>query len=155
MTTDAPTPARRRRWLIYAAAAALAVLLAGAAIFYITRDKSFTVTGTITVNDRDGNGLTVAGDNTKCEGRGGYADLTKTAQVVVTDAAGAVVATGAIDDFGTRTNDYGRIIRCVFTFTVYGVPAGHDFYGVEVAHRGKLTYSAEQLRNPLQLEIGR
>lgn len=156
--TDQPTPKtplRRRRWPIYAAAGAvLALLLAGAA--FLLRDQSFTVTGTITVIDSNGNGLTFGPGSGQCHGRGGYSDLTETTQVVITDAAGTVVATGAVDGFGTPAASAGRVSpdRCVLAFTVKDVPAGHDFYTIEVARRGKLTYPAEHYGKPLRLQIG-
>lgn len=150
---DAPQRSRPR-WPIYAAAGAvLALLAAGTVVFLLARDGSFTVTGSITVVDSDGNGITVESD--RCRGKGGFTDLTKATQVVITDAAGTVVATGAIDDFGTPTNVAGRFVECELPFTVDGVPAGHDFYGIEVARRGRLIYPAEQLRKPLPLQVGR
>jgi len=154
--TQPPTTHTRRRWPIYAA---VALIAAGAVLYWtVIRDTTFTVTGTITVVDSDSNGLTFGPGSGQCVGRAGYNDLTDTTQVVITDAAGTIVATGRVDGYGTDASQGSRgqsVTRCVFAFTVDGVPAGGDFYGVEVARRGKLTYPVGDLRKPLPLEIGR
>lgn len=85
-----------------------------------------------------------------CATTGGYADIRRGAQVVVTDASSATIALGQLG-YGSWDRQKG----CVFLFTVADVPAGHRFYGVEVTHRGRLQFSAEQVAEPLALTIGR
>lgn len=68
---------------------------------------------------------------------GGYADLAVGTQVTVKDGSGKILATSSLT--GGRVTMHG----CVFTYSV-SVPAA-DFYQVEVAHRGALTFSQEEL----------
>lgn len=87
------------------------------------------------------------GDHPTCFGEGDYADVNEGAQVVVTDAAGATVGVGELD-FGVHREE-----GCVFGFSL-AVPAGQEFYGLEVAHRGRAQYSAAQMSAPIELSIG-
>ena len=45
--------------------------------------------------------------------------------------------------------------ECILDFEVTDVPVGHDFYSVEVSHRGKVTFPAEKIRGgPVALTLG-
>lgn len=88
-----------------------------------------------------------SGDWPSCTGTGSYADLASGAQVVVTDAAGKTVGLGRLDP-GVR-----RERGCVFFFKVTDVPAGGEFYGVEVSGRGLAQYSAKQLTYPIRQTV--
>ena len=92
-------------------------------------------------------GSVTAGDWPNCKGTESYADLVSGAQVVVTDAAGKTIGLGRLDA-GVR-----RERGCVFFFKVSGVPAGGEFYGVEVAGRGRVQYTAAQLTYPIRQTI--
>jgi hypothetical protein len=111
--------------------------------------SSFTIRGQIVLTD---NNLALGTES--CSGQGGYNDMRAGTQVTVTDAAGAVIALGAVGA-GQRGSDTSGT-RCVFPFTVADVPAGHGFYGIEVSHRGRLQYPEAQVRDSsLTLSLGR
>lgn len=78
-----------------------------------------------------------------CVAGGGYADING-AQVVVTDPAGKTIATSQLPSSGILRDANG--FMCEFAFSV-DVPGGHDFYGIEVSHRGRLQYSEGQLKS--------
>jgi hypothetical protein len=75
-----------------------------------------------------------------CSGTSGFDDVDAGASVVVTNEQGTVVGTGSL---GLGSASPGG--DCVFNFTVAGLPPEARFYGVEVSHRGKVTFSREQL----------
>lgn len=138
---EAPAePAKRRRWPLLAAAAAV-VVAAGFALTAVL-DDGFTVTGEMHISRNVGN------LNARCFGKNGYDDIHEGAQVVVTDSTGATVAVGKLGR-GEYTGG-----TCTLPFTIDGVPEGSDFYGIEVAHRGELTYSRDDLNEPLRLTLG-
>lgn len=134
-----------------AALALASLLVAGCA----TQPESIPVTGTLTVPGGFADGGLEGGPGQPCTVGGGYADIRSGAQVVVTDDGGKTIALGELgggtlllpdlDTWGTRS--------CVFSFSVQ-VPGGHDFYGVEVTHRGVVRYTAEQLRQPVAMSLG-
>ncbi|MEU7815278.1 hypothetical protein [Pseudonocardia sp. NPDC049154] len=84
-----------------------------------------------------------------CSGDGGYSDIHAGTGVTIANAAGAVIATGSLSSGRASSST-----TCDFTFTVPDVPAGEDFYQVEVSHRGTLTYTADELRAGLGLSLG-
>jgi hypothetical protein len=94
-----------------------------------------SMTGILTLHDPDA--AYQYGD--VCSGTGGYDDVDAGASVVVTNEQGTVIGTGSL---GLGSASPGG--DCVFNFTVAGLPEGR-FYGVEVSHRGKVTFSREQL----------
>lgn len=104
------------------------------------RPKPFTITGTVTIN-------------ATCGQVRGYDDIHTGTQVIVTDAAGTVIATGYITDEG-RVTFSGPLTRCTLPFMVTDVPEGKDFYGIEISRRGKVTFTEDQVRQPLTLTIG-
>lgn len=160
-----PTRRRRPRWLLPAAAAA--VLLAGGAAVYVLSDEESaatsspkptstaaarTVVGTLTLNDSDG--FTFASDS-GCNGTGGYDEIRAGAQVVITDGAGTTVALGQLGSGqmdGTFNSSTAEM--CKFNFAVPAVPTGKGFYGVEIAHRGRVQYPEQQLFGALALTLG-
>lgn len=105
--------------------------------------QTMVVSGTMALDD--GFGVKDA----PCSGDGGYSDIREGAQVVITDASSATLAVGALRS--GRRNSTGD---CEFPFTVGGVPTGHQFYGIEISHRGRLQYPAAKLKTPLQLSLG-
>ncbi|MFF4417498.1 hypothetical protein ACFYY8_33655 [Streptosporangium sp. NPDC001559] len=104
------------------------------------------MSGTVTVADFS---AVTTMDEVRCATRGGYSDIQEGAQVVVTDASSTTIALGRL-----AYGSWNRHTGCVFLFNVEGVPGGHKFYGVEVSHRGRLQYTAEQVAQPLALTIG-
>lgn len=90
-----------------------------------------------------------------CWGISGYDDLREGAQVVITDGLGATIAVGALDTGIVTLNptDQKRASYCELPFTVQQVPAGRGFYGVEVAHRGRVQYPEADVRGLLELSL--
>lgn len=79
----------------------------------------------------------------------GYADIRQGTQVTVTDEGGKVVGLGTLGA-GFTTG----ALKCLLPFIVQRVPAGHPFYGVEVAHRGVVRYTAAQVADQVTLTLG-
>lgn len=108
-------------------------------------DSSFTATGSLVLADSGGVQSLPGGS---CQGKNGYNDIHQGTQVVVTDQAGTVIGTGALES--------GLLVggHCMFAFTVPSVPSGKSFYGVSVSHRGTLQYKQAELQGGLQLSLG-
>ena len=99
---------------------------------------TFVLRGVLTLNHgwlRSGTG--------SCTGSGGFSDIHVGAQVVVTDAAGAVIAVTELGE--------GVVLdkECFFGFRAVAVPLGRGFYGVEVTHRGRVQFSESDAREEL------
>lgn len=92
---------------------------------------------------------------TPCEPKAGYDDLTDGAQVTITNEKGDVVALGKLEAAGLWADDPEELVitsDCRFNFVVT-VPAGSQFYGVEITHRGVVRYSAEDLKQKIRLRL--
>lgn len=85
-----------------------------------------------------------------CIGQGGYSDIHNGTQVVVTDADGRTLALGRL----TGAEVGGGLDVCAYTIRIGDVPGGHDFYGIEVSHRGRVQYSRSDVEKPLHLTLG-
>lgn len=100
--------------------------------------NTFDLTGDFTLTDgaiSDGTG--------GCEGTGGYEDISLGTSVTVYDAAGAVIATDML-----VLSEYDAAAgTCTFDVSVADVPTGHEFYQVEISHRGKIQLSAEEAQS--------
>ncbi|WP_329047097.1 hypothetical protein [Streptomyces sp. NBC_01422] len=101
-------------------------------------DGTFTLEGEFTLTEgaiSDGIG--------GCEGDGGYNDIELGTSVTVYDAAGSVIATSALilSEFDEAAGS------CTYDVSVEDVPAGEDFYQVEISHRGKIQLSAEEAQS--------
>lgn len=112
--------------------------------------EPFSVTGKMTVTGTGPLDYWTGGQGSACQNGGGYGDINLGTQVVVSDASGKTLALGRLGP-GTVSDAAGR--SCSFPFVVSGVPAGHEFYGIEIAHRGRLQYTADQIQQPLSLEL--
>lgn len=142
----AQAPRKRRGWLIpTAVAAVVAVLFGGLALFLVFRGSGFDVTGTLTLTDDKA----IWSLGMDCQGSRGFDDIREGAQVIVTDADGKTVAVSRLGRGTASTST-----SCVFPVEIKGVPGGSDFYGITVSHRRGLTYSADEIRQPLQLTLG-
>lgn len=104
--------------------------------------KTILISGTMTLDNGFG------AEGLPCSGTGGYSDMREGAQVVITDANSATLAVGSLDA-GRRDSAQ----NCAFPFSL-AAPAGHQFYGIEVSHRGRLQYSTAQISQRLQLTLG-
>jgi hypothetical protein len=96
-----------------------------------------------------------------CFGTGDAAALSTGAQVTVTDAANATIAVGTLTDpqlmeadlLGSGDRSGLRTVGCRYTFTVTGVPAGHQFYGLRVGGQTRQV-PAGAATAPVELTIG-
>jgi hypothetical protein len=109
-----------------------------------TAPATLTVQGTLELHDTN---LFLAGSG--CAGQGGYSDIASGAAVTITNATGAMVALGRLED-----PQLASLGECTFSFSVPDVPAGDGFYGVEVSHRGSVKYAEADLASPLTLTLG-
>lgn len=88
-----------------------------------------------------------------CSGSGGFADMAEGAQVKISDATGAIVGLGtlgggiAIDTVPSVT---GSNI-CRFVAVVSDVPIKDGIYGVEVSHRGVVSFKRDG--DPTKVEL--
>ena len=85
--------------------------------------------------------MNYSSDTVVCVAKGGYDDIREGAQVLATDSAGVVVGTS---NLGQGDPTPLPTSACVFSFSV-DVPAGSDFYNVEVSQRGALTFSNAEM----------
>lgn len=145
-------PRRRRPYL--AAAAVVTLVIGAAAAWSLAADRTAaappptaTINGVLILKGA----FTGKVGATKCSGSGGYSDITAGAQVVVYDPGGTTIATGALETGKPAAlSDMGGLLskqvagECQFAFSVSGIPE-QTFYGVQVSHRGRMTYSAEQV----------
>lgn len=80
----------------------------------------------------------------ECDGNGGYSDLSVGADVTVRGSDGDVVGTGEVVSSEAVKQSNASVRQCRFNFVVENLPRS-EFYSVEVAHRGEVTYSFEDL----------
>jgi len=91
-----------------------------------------------------------------CSPKAGYDDIRAGAQVTVTDESGTVLGLGSLTESGLWAEEPDTLLilsDCRFDFEV-AVPEGAKFFGVEVAHRGVVRYTAEQAKDELHLTLG-
>lgn len=141
-----------RPYLI-AGIATLAVLaLAGGLTlgYLLTRTGDITIRGTVQLSRGDFTWSSGAG----CWGTGGYKDIREGASVTVTDATGATIAMGQLDQAEPDMDTPSTARACVLHFTVEDVPAGKGFYSVRVTHRDGPQYPEERLTEELHLTLG-
>lgn len=143
-------PRNRRRRTIWAIAA---VIVAAAIITPITvwalhdsGPDTFPIAGTIGIKGSTTSFSTPTGF--ECEGYEGYDDIGATSGVTVKDAGGTLIAKGHM----TGSTEVSG--SCLLDFSVPDVPAGKQYYLVEMAHRGELSYTEDEARGPLSLSLG-
>ena len=152
----------RPRWAIpFIAGLAVLFLVAAGATWALTRavpaaptpTQSATgaattiINGDLTLTSARGVRNTVG---SICTGTGGYDDIQAGASVTVTDANGTTIALGSL--LLGETSEL--IFRCVFPIRVLDVPMGKGFYGIEVAHRGKVQIAEADLAAGVHLTLG-
>ncbi len=91
---------------------------------------------------------------TGCVGLGGYEDFGPGMAVVIRDADGTIIATGATRSLGSDLLDGDPFLAaalqgfvedvCRVVFEIPGVPDS-TFYTIEVGRRGNLTFSRDEL----------
>ncbi|WNO76001.1 MULTISPECIES: hypothetical protein [unclassified Streptomyces] len=99
--------------------------------------EPFDLTGTFVLTDG-----VISDGATSCKGSGGYDDIGMGTSVTVYDAAGAVIGSSGLF-ISTHDKTAGT---CTYQIAVEAVPGGHDFYQVEISHRGKIQLSAADAR---------
>lgn len=92
----------------------------------------------------DGETTTIRGaiDITNCAAIG-YGTVGPGEQIIVTDAAGNIVATSELGP--PPAGSVGE--SCEYDFTVESVPDGSDFYTVEVGNLDPVTVSSDELQD--------
>lgn len=149
--TPPSTPAHRRRRnpapFIIVAVVILALLIAGA-VYAFNASSTITIKGSLTIQNNIDGGKT-------CQGGKGFDDIRGGTSVVVHDAGGRTIATGQLDDgVGSNFATSEMAMTCRFSFTVTGVPK-QRFYGIEVSHRGTVTFTAKQVAaGKIMLSLG-
>lgn len=160
-TSHATQPPRRRTGLILAALSIAAVLIVAGVITVVvlaTRDSGTPkapagaklVSMNVDIMLVDSSGV-LNFDDVYCSGMGGYDDMSEGGSITVTDEHGTVVAATSLPK-GLLVGG-GPTRRCEFEFVVYGLPAGHAFYGLSVTHRGTRQIPAAQLSD-VELTLG-
>ena len=109
--------------------------------------STFVLAGVVTLSGYD-SFTSLTGKGSLCWGIDGYDDLAEGAKVVVSDEAGTVLATDAVQS-ATAMGGY----RCDLMFRV-AVPDGQAFYQVSVGNRDPYVASADEARRGLALSIG-
>jgi hypothetical protein len=137
------TGVRHRDWR---ALIALTVLLAAcsAGPTPVPTAVTHAITGTLTLDENPNlvqKVSTSLGKVTSCSGTGGFADIKDGAQVVIRDAAGAIVGTATIAVASDLTSTFDSICRYTFATTV----PDSAFYTVEIANRKGPTYQRVDL----------
>ncbi|WP_121393343.1 hypothetical protein [Actinokineospora cianjurensis] len=142
-------PRRSRQGLVAATFVALCATLGGGLAWVASANEpppaptTFDVRGTFTLYDDDFDAHAQG-----CAGNGGYTDIATGTTVTIYDGdrvlAAGVLGKGHLGDG-----------ECEFAFTVRGVPIGVRTLGVEVSHRGKITFSEQDARTGnVHLELG-
>lgn len=165
-------PKRRKRWPWIVGSMAIILMVAGGAIAgYAAAMKSTpsaaptTTPPPVTTPSTTPyvSPLTVAGvfylrddgfrEGKDCEGTGGYSDIHIGTQVTITGPTGEVLALAGL--IGGKGKKVGGKIVCAWFFFTPSVPAGKEFYGIEVSHRGVVRYSEADVQDEdLALSLG-
>jgi hypothetical protein len=126
---------RLPRWVYAVVIAAVLFHLAVGAALFSFQPGVHRITGSMTLYS---DGFITRADGRGCEGTSGYDDIDEGTQVTISDGRDKTIGVGSL---GIGRSDSSS---CMFEFFVPDVPDA-DFYEVEIAHRGKLSYSKEEL----------
>ena len=155
-----------RRWSLLGGVGAVILVALTAALYMFIRDGAMagdrseekathTITGTVqtalgsesfhcggTIGPEQALDMLASRETAPCpDGAGGvYGDIADGTQVTVKDAKGVVLAVGSLSG-GTYDGDKFAV---VFDLSVENVPE-EDLYQVEVAHRGALSFSLQDM----------
>ncbi|HYQ64532.1 hypothetical protein [Actinophytocola sp.] len=139
----AHAPPRRNLVPYLIAALVLAVGAVVALVIVLTSSDDDPAANSVTINGSMKMGY---GDITRsgsdCSGRGGYDDIHEGTDVTVYDDTGKIVGASELTGSSYGASDSS----CTWFFQVK-VQGGHDFYQVEVSHRGKITVSAAEAKS--------
>lgn len=109
--------------------------------------EPFAVDGTFTVVSSPGE--PVSGDGSGCQLPPSLVDIGSSTTITLVDGAGSPIGTSNL------TYDQGDLSSCTFTFDFPDVTAGEPFYRIELAGRGQLVYTEEELRAGVDITLGR
>ena len=91
-----------------------------------------------------------------CEGDGGYGDIGAGAPAKLTDEENTILAAETLGT-GELLSEDGLVFGCDFKIAFTDVPMDRKFYSVEVAGRGEITYSRDEMEKSdweISLSIG-
>ena len=139
-----PPPRQRRRLpafviVLLTLGVVIIAALGGYLIYRGTRPAPVTIDGSVTLSSGIDGGST-------CQGKDGFDDIREGTTVVVHDSAGKVIATGELSAGVGEEMVADMALSCRFAFSVRDVPR-QKFYGIEVSHRGTVTFTAAQVEN--------
>lgn len=153
-TPDAPSASRNRTLpLLLGVSGVVITGLVVALVFALNSSptsavppppSAFTLRGTLALTPDSVSRGIAHPSSTTCAGKGGYKDLGQGASVTIFDSSSTIIASGQLDA-GAFNGDL-LDATCTFSFSVPGVPNGHDYYQVEVSHRGKVTLKGDDAR---------
>jgi hypothetical protein len=84
-----------------------------------------------------------------CASPSGYQDIAQDSQIKITDAHGTTIGLGYLG--AGYINGDSLPQYCDFPFAVNDVPGGQNFYGLQVANRNAITYTAKALAEPITI----
>lgn len=148
-----PEPGSGRRTAMFAAGAATAVLAVVLVAYFGVRAvtkpppaEPFTLAGNVRlVTDVKTSGRP---GGYKCAGARDYADIGPDAPVTVEDEAGKLLAKGSIESSQNGQDS------CLLQFSVSDVPAGAEFYRVQVAQQAKASYTESEAKAGVEVSVG-
>jgi hypothetical protein len=155
-TDRGPRGPYQQYWVVGTVVAgfALVVLLLIVLLTSLTSTPTMTVSGTARVIST---GSTMS-SGSACTGRGAYSDMVSGRSVTVYGSNGTVVGTGTLQDGEAQTRPGGSDYyadSCAFTFTVSGVPADQEQYGIRVGGRSVVEYTPAQVKDDPEIWMGR
>lgn len=112
----------------------------------VSGEDTFMLRGDLTLRSES-----IIDNGNVCGGTGGYSDIRPGASVTVYDADGRIIGSGHISNSTTAGSPQQP--DCQLSFAVE-VPAGLDFYSVEVGRRGRVTFPADRAEQGVQLTLG-
>jgi hypothetical protein len=140
----------RRRRAITSGVIGAGVIALVIAVILVRPGSKQTLSGSVTVRDSDERNPSVLVLDTWCGTRGGYADISSGADVIVKDGEGVVIALSELSR-GTAVS----ATSCRFDFIVE-LPSS-DFYSFNIGNRNEVTYSKADLMEQdwrLDLSLG-
>lgn len=122
-----------------AIAGGIVAVTAGVALVVVQPAGSFTTRGSVVLD----HGCATYGTT--------FGDIRAGTQITV-KSDGRTVALGRLREGDQHDN--GSLSLCQFPLVIDDVPGGHDYYQVEVAHRGAVTFTEADLRGGLRVTVG-
>lgn len=127
-----------------------------------TKPSTFTMRGSVRINKTVGD-PPFSTKGVACQGAGGYSDITPGTAVIVQDATGHTVGTGAlqvgypatttINDPGFGDKPLAYVYACSLSFLVPDVPDGLSSYSVTVSHRGTQVVRGASVHDDVDLVL--